>query len=315
MEFNINKSNTSVPHLSKEDASIILYLYEYDSTIRSTAKKFNKSKNEIYKEYYYKQKSNVLPDLFKYISSSLNNYSSFEKFVEKLNDMKPYRLQSEEVKDMLYKLGYFDYFVQLSTKHDYYSQLFINMPTIVYTISYDEGKILKHILKKGETIASTAEKFNIPKRYACYVYLKPSPIARVVYRLINGVFENNSYTFDEFKNNVISSLVKFYEPVVYTLFSSSFSNKSSIKEVIEKFVSNKSIIDSDEIIDEFDPIEINDEIVKEIIDKKITNKNLLEKFISKYVTYNKLKEILYKLDCEFEKASYKKEKYKDIKYV
>ena len=43
--------------------------------------------------------------------------------------MKPYRLQSEEVKDMLYKLGYFDYFVQLSTKHDYYSQLFINMPT------------------------------------------------------------------------------------------------------------------------------------------------------------------------------------------
>ena len=30
--------------ISEEDASIISYLYEYDSTIRSTAKKFNKSK-------------------------------------------------------------------------------------------------------------------------------------------------------------------------------------------------------------------------------------------------------------------------------
>ena len=207
---------------------------------------------------------------------------------------------------MLYKLGYFDYFVQLSTKRDYYSQLFINMPTIVYTVSYDEDT--KTYFKKGKTIASTAEKFNIPKRYACYVYLKPFPIARVVYRLINEVFENNSYTFNEFKNNIISSLVKFYEPVVHTLFNSSFSNKSSIKEVMEKFVSNKPIIDSDKIIDEFDPIEINDEIVKEIIDKKITNKNLLKKFIAKYVTYKKLKEILYKLDCEFEKASYKKGK-------
>ena len=75
MEFNINKSNTSVPHLSKEDASIILYLYEYDSTIRSTAKTFNKSKNKIYKKYYYKQNSNVLPDFhfFKVIIPALRN--------------------------------------------------------------------------------------------------------------------------------------------------------------------------------------------------------------------------------------------------